>query len=133
MSAVLAARPIARLEGKKQLLGYLVITDANVIHVSPKHIYPKVLLVGFVPFLVFGASVARRHAQEWEGNPPERSLVIPLGDIAEVKPGQFRLNRKALAIVTSDGKEHVFGTPYKTLQPALGNALSGRSAQIQPL
>jgi hypothetical protein len=133
MSAVLAAKPIARLEGKKQLLGYLIITDASIVHVSPKNIYPKIILVGFVPFLVFGGSIARRHAQEWESNPPERSVVIPLDDIAEVRVGQFRLNRKALAVVTNDGKEYIFGTPYKTLQPVLSNALSGRPAKIQPV
>jgi hypothetical protein len=133
MATVLFAKPCARANGKKQLFGYLIVTDEKVMHVSPKNIYLKILLVGFVPYLLFGGSIARKHAEEWTANPPERSRVIPLADVVAVKRGRFKLNGKAPAIVTSDGQESVFGLQYKVVQPALSQALAGRTATIEPI
>jgi hypothetical protein len=125
------AKPCARAEGRKQLLGYVVITDDKVLHVSPKGIYLKILLVGFVPYLLFGGSIAKRHALEWAANPPERTRVIPLDSVVAVKRGQFRMNRKAPTVVSSDGQELTLGMPYKNFQPAIAQALAGRQVSIE--
>lgn len=133
MATVLFAKPCSRAEGRKQRFGYLIVTDQKVVHVSPKHIYLKILLVGFVPYLLFGQMIARKHAEEWTANPPANSRVIPLDDIVAVKRGRLKLNSKAPAIVGSDGTEHVFGLQYKVVQPALKQALGSRTAQVEPL
>jgi hypothetical protein len=133
MATVLFAKPCSRANGKKQLFGYLIVTDETILHVSPKGIYLKILLIGFVPYLLFGQTIARKHAAEWTANPPERSRVIPVGDVVAVKRGRFKLNSKAPAIVTADGQETVFGLQYKVVQPALSQALAGRTVSIEPI
>jgi hypothetical protein len=132
MSTVLYAKPGIRGEGKKGLWGYVIITDEKVVHVSPKAIYPKILLVGFVPFLIFGPVIARKHAAEWAANPPENSRAVPFGDGVVIKPGRFRINSKLLGVVTPDGQEHVFGVPYKKAHALLVPALAGRQVSITP-
>jgi hypothetical protein len=88
--------------------------------------------VGFVPFLVFGAMIARKHAAEWAANPPENSLVVPLSDGVVIKPGRFRINNKVLGVVSPDGQEHVFGVPYKKAHGLLAPALAGRHVTLTP-
>jgi hypothetical protein len=132
MATVLYAKPGIRADGKKGRWGYIIITDEKVVHVSPKLIYPKILLVGFVPFLIFGAAIARKHAAEWAANPPENSLAVPLVDGVVIKPGRFRINSKLLGVVSPDGQEHVFGMPYKKAQGLLGPALAGRQVTVTP-
>jgi hypothetical protein len=133
MGTVLYAKPGIRIEGKKPLWGYVIVTDEKVLHVSPKMIYLKIILVGFVPFLIFGEMIARKHASEWLANPPENSRVVPFGDGVVIKPGRFRVNSKLLGVVTPDGQEHVFGVPYKKAQRLLGPALAGRQVSITPV
>lgn len=133
MSDVLFARPCSRLEGKKQLFGYLVVTDDKLVHVSPKHMFMKIMLVGFVPYLTLGSIIARRHAEEWAASPPDNSRAYDLDDVAEVKRGRIRMNTKAPNVVTKDGQDHVYGLPYKTLQPVLSRALVQRTATVEPL
>jgi hypothetical protein len=126
-STVLYAKPGIRIEGKKARWGYVIVTNETVVHISPKMIYLKILLVGFVPFLVFGAMIARKHA-----NPPENSRVVSFGDGVVIKPARFRMNNKLMAVVTPDGQEHVFGVPYKTAQKLLAPVLAGRQVSISP-
>jgi hypothetical protein len=132
MDRVLYAKPGIRLEGKKARWGYVIVTDQRVVHVSPKMIYLKILLVGFVPFLIFGEMIARKHAADWVANPPENSLVVAFGDDVVIKPRRFRMGNKLLAVATPDGEEHVFGVPYKKAQQLLGQALAGRRVSISP-
>ena len=58
--------------------------------------------------------------------------VIDVADVAAVKPGTFRLNRKAPVVVANDGQELTLGMPYKSALPALSQVLAGRAASIQP-
>jgi hypothetical protein len=132
MSTVLYAKPGIRLEGKRARWGYVIVTDDKVVHVSPNMIYLKILLVGFVPFLVFGAMIARKHAAEWAENPPANSRVVNFTDGVVIKPGRFRMNSKVLGVVTPDGQEHVFGVPYKKAQQLLAPALAGRQVTVTP-
>jgi hypothetical protein len=132
MSTVLYAKPGIRLEGKRARWGYVIVTDEKVVHVSPNMIYLKILLVGFVPFLVFGAMIARKHAAEWAANPPANSRVVNFTDGVVIKPGRFRMNSKVLGVVTPDGEEHVFGVPYKKAQQLLAPALAGRQVTVTP-
>jgi hypothetical protein len=132
MGTVLYAKPGIRVEGKRARWGYVIVTDEKVVHVSPSMIYLKILLVGFVPFLVFGAMTARKHAAEWAANPPENSRVVNFTDGVVIKPGRFRMNAKVLSVVTPDGQEHVFGVPYKKAQQLLGPALAGRQVTVTP-
>jgi hypothetical protein len=132
MGTVLYAKPGIRLEGKKPRWGYVIVTDEKVLHVSPNMIYLKIIMVGFVPFLIFGEMIARKHAAEWLANPPENSRVVPLSDGVVIKPGRFRVNSKLLGVVTPDGQEHVFGVPYKKAQRLLSPALAGRQVSITP-
>jgi hypothetical protein len=132
MSTVLYAKPGIRTEGKKAKWGYVIVTDENVVHVSPKLIYLKILLVGFVPFLIFGEMIARKHAAEWAANPPENSRAVAFGDGVVIKPGRFRMGNKLLGVATPDGQEYVFGVPYKKAQRLLGPALAGRQVSIVP-
>jgi hypothetical protein len=132
MSNVLYAKPGIRIEGKKPRWGYVIVTDQQVLHVSPKMIYLKILLVGFVPFLVFGELIARRHAAAWLASPPENSRVVPFGDGAVIKPVRWRMGNKLLGVTTPDGQEHVFGVPYKKAQRLLSPALAGRRVSIVP-
>jgi hypothetical protein len=132
MATVLYAKPGIRGEGKKARWGYIIITDEKVVHVSPNLIYLKILLVGFVPFLLFGPVIARKHASEWAANPPENSLAVPLADGVVIKPGRFRINSKLLGVVSPDGQEHVFGMPYKKAQGLLAPALAGRQVSVTP-
>jgi hypothetical protein len=132
MATVLYAKPGIRVDGKKPKWGYVIITDEKVVHVSPKYIYLKILLSGFVLFLIFGQMIARKHAAEWAANPPENSRVASLGDGAAIKPGSFRLSKKVLSVVTPDGQEHIFGVPYKTAKKLLSPALAGRQVSIAP-
>jgi hypothetical protein len=134
LSNVLLAKPVSRAAGKKQLFGFLVVTDDTVIHVSPKHQYLKILMIGFLPYLLLGGNKARKNAATWLANPPDNSDVIPLDSITAVKRGRIKLNKKAPAIVTSDGREHVFGMQYKALQPTLASSLTGKpGVTIEPL
>jgi hypothetical protein len=130
MATVLYAKPGIRIEGKKALWGYVIVTDEKVVHVSPKRIYLKILLVGFVPFLIFGEVIARKHASEWAAHPPENSSVVPFSDGVVIKPGHFRMSNKLLGVVTPEGQEHVFGVPYKKAQRLLSQALAGRQVTI---
>jgi hypothetical protein len=132
MANVLYAKPGIRLEGKRAKWGYVIVTDEKVVHVSPNLIYLKILLVGFVPFLIFGEMIARKHAAEWTANPPENSRVVVFGDGVVIKPGHFRMGNKLLGITTPDGQEHVFGVPYKKAQRLLSPALAGRRVSIVP-
>jgi hypothetical protein len=120
------------MEGKKAKWGYVIVTDEGIVHVSPNLIYMKMLLVGFVPFLVGGAMIARKHASEWFANPPANSRAVPFNDGVVIKPGRFRMNNKVLAVVTPDGQEHIFGVPYKKAQSLLGPALAGRQVTVTP-
>lgn len=132
MATVLYAKPGIRMEGKRAKWGYVIITDEKVVHVSPKHIYLKILLVGFVPFLIFGEMIARKHASEWAANPPENSRAVSLGDGAVVQPKRWRMGNKILGVVSPDGQEHVFGVPYKKAQKLLSQPLAGRQVSIAP-
>jgi hypothetical protein len=132
MSTVLYAKPGVRIEGKKPKWGYVIVTDEKVVHVSPKAIYLKILLVGFVPFLIFGEMIARKHAAEWAANPPENSRFVLFGNGAVIKPVRWRMGNKLLGVATPDGQEHVFGVPYKKAQRLLSPALAGRQVSITP-
>jgi hypothetical protein len=132
MAIVLYAKPGIRMEGKRAKWGYVIVTDEKVVHVSPRFIYLKILLCGFVPFLIFGELIARKHAAEWTANPPENARVVPLGDGAVVQPKRWRMGNKILGIVTPDGQEHVFGVPYKKAQKLLSPALAARQVSITP-
>ncbi|HTW20084.1 MAG TPA: hypothetical protein VME70_07740 [Mycobacteriales bacterium] len=132
MSTVLYAKPGIRVEGKKAKWGYLIVTDEKVVHVSPNMIYLKILLVGFVPFLIFGEMIARKHAAEWAANPPENSRAVSFGNGVSIKPGRFRVNSKLLGVATPDGNEYVFGMPYKKAYGLLSPALTGRQVSIAP-
>jgi hypothetical protein len=132
MNTALYAKPGIRLEGKKPRWGYVIVTDEKVVHVSPNLIYLKILLVGFVPFLIFGELIARKHAAEWVANPPENSRVVAFGAGAVIKPVRWRMGNKLLGVTTPDGQEHVFGVPYKKAQRLLSPALAGRQVTIAP-
>jgi hypothetical protein len=133
MATVLYAKPGIRIEDKKPRWGYVIITDEKIVHVKPNLIYLKILLSGFVLFLIFGEMIARKHASEWAANPPENSRVVDLSDGVVIKPGHFRINNKLLGVVTPDGQEHVFGVPYKKAQKLLSQALAGRQVTITPV
>jgi hypothetical protein len=132
MATVLYAKPGIRMEGKRAKWGYVIVTDEKIVHVSPKHIYPKIIMVGFVPFLIFGELIARKHADEWLANPPENARVVPLGEGAAVQPKRWRMGNNILGVVTPDGHEHVFGVPYKKAQKLLSQPAAGRQPSITP-
>lgn len=130
MGTVLYAKPGIRREGKRAKWGYVIVTDEKIVHVSPNHIYPKIILSGFVPFLIFGEVIARKHAAEWVANPPANSRVVSLGEGAMIKPNRWRMGNKILAVATPDGQEHVFGVPYKKAQRMLNQPHAGRHVSV---
>jgi hypothetical protein len=132
MATVLYAKPGIRLEGRRAKWGYVIVTDEKVVHVSPKGIYFKIILVGFVPFLVFGEMIARKHAAEWTANPPDNAREVSFSDGVVIKPTRFRMGNKILGVVSPDGQEHVFGVPYKKAQALLSPALAGRQVSVTP-
>ena len=133
MATVLYAKPGIRVEGKRARWGYVIVTDEKVVHVSPSLIYLKILLMGFVPFLIVGGFIARKHASEWAANPPANSRVVTLQDGVAIKPGHFRMGNKLLGVVTPDGQEYIFGIPYKTARRLLSPVLAGRQVAIEPV